>query len=171
MLIFHRADFDDLVAVTGKAGCLDIEDDVGAGLQRVVLRRRNALERRILGRCAERHNLLQVVDKVAFDAVDYLEEIRRVDRTLTRFSPSAVFRIQELLHLEIGIRKSLYIAVVRDGDGGHAPLIGPLYKVCDLGDAVHIGHLRVKVQLDPFLLIMVTALFGEGGDLHDALNR
>ncbi len=47
------------------------------------------------------------------------------------------------------IRKGLNISVIRYGNGRHTPLEGSFYQILALGDAVHIAHLSVAVELDP----------------------
>ena len=68
----------------------------------------------------------------------------------------------------IGIRESLHHAVVRDGDGRMAPLIGPLHDVLHLGNAVHIAHLGMAVQLHPLAEAVILTAVGEIADLFQS---
>ena len=47
----------------------------------------------------------------------------------------------------IGVRKGLHHAVIGNGDRRMPPLIGALYQILRLGNAVHIAHLRMTVKL------------------------
>ena len=67
------------------------------------------------------------------------------------------------------IREGLDVAVVRDGNGRHAPGIGALDDIFALRDTVHIAHLGVAVQLDALDRRIVRAGRPEGRDLHDPL--
>ena len=58
--------------------------------------------------------------------------------------------------------------MVRDGDSRHPPLVGPLYQVLALGDAVHVGHLGVEMELHALFLVVVLPHLHERGDRHDA---
>ena len=69
-----------------------------------------------------------------------------------------------------GVRKSLNIAVIRDGNGRHAPGISPFDNVLTLRDTVHITHLGMAVQLNAFYRGVVHSRRLKGRDLHDALD-
>ena len=70
----------------------------------------------------------------------------------------------------VGVRKSLHVPVIRDRDRGHPPGVRSFYQVLALGYAVHIAHLGMAVQLDPFDLRCILALFDHRRDAHDALQ-
>ena len=70
----------------------------------------------------------------------------------------------------ICLGKGLNIAVVRNGDGRHAPLISLFYNIGAFRDAVHVAHLRVTVKLDPLYLGGVLAFCREIRYFHDAAD-
>ena len=117
------------------------------------------------------HTFGQIVDQIAFDAVEDLKEVLAVHGGQTLFRTLFVFSLQEILAYMTGIRKSLDIAVIRDGNGGHPPLEGAFDQVFALRNAVHITHLGVAVELDTFYGGIVRTLFLKRRDLHDALDR
>ena len=92
----------------------------------------------------------QVIDQVALHSVEHLEKVLAVDGGLTGFLALFVGGFEQVLADMSRVGEGLDIAVVRDRDGGHAPLIGPLDQVLALGNPVHIAHLCVAVELDPF---------------------
>ena len=68
----------------------------------------------------------------------------------------------------VGVRERLDIAVIGNGDGRHAPGVGPFYQVFAFRYAVHIAHFGVQMQFDPLLFGGVPALLHKGRDGHDA---
>ena len=97
------------------------------------------------------HQLLGVVHQIPLHAVDDLEGISLVQGV-------------------VGVREGLYTAVVRHRDGGHSPFLGPLDDILHLGNAVHVAHLGMAVQLHPLLQTSVHALACEIVALLDAHN-
>ena len=88
--------------------------------------------------------VVQIVDKIALHAIEDLD-----------FPLGCMPRIGErLAH-----------AVVCDGDGGMAPGDGLTDGVGGIGQGIHIGHLRVQVQLHPLLGRCIPASLVR--DLHD----
>ena len=47
----------------------------------------------------------------------------------------------------VRVRECLRHAVVCDGDGRMSPVVGTFYDILHLGDAVHVAHLCMAVQL------------------------
>ena len=117
------------------------------------------------------HAALEVIHQIAFHAVDDFEEFLRVDRGKPRLFPLFIFSGQEIFPDMVGVRKRLYIAVIGDGDGRHAPGVGPFYQVLAFRYAVHIAHLGVQVQLDPLLFGRILPLLHKRRDGHDAGHR
>ena len=82
--------------------------------------------------------------------------------------PFFLLRLPQVVYEMIGVRESLHHAVVRDGDGRMAPLIGPLHDVLHLGNAVHIAHLGMAVQLHPLAEAVILTAVGEIADLFQS---
>ena len=80
---------------------------------------------------------VHIVDKVGFHAVDDLDAVL----------------FTGLPH----IRKRLRDAVIRHGDGGHAPVRGALYDLCGVGQRVKCREAGVQMQLHAFFLGVVGA--------------
>ena len=97
-----------------------------------------------------RHPLVHVVLIVGLHAVEHLD-----------FLPSA--------RGVVGIGEGLHHTVVGDGNGGVAPLDGPLDNGLAIAQGVHHGHLGVEVELNALLLGGVLAPLGHG-HLVDAVG-
>ena len=69
------------------------------------------------------------------DTVSYthLEEILLVRILVSGFFPLAFFRFPQVIPDMVCIGKTLYHAVIRDGNGPMSPFVGPLYNVLGLG--------------------------------------
>ena len=137
----HRANLGDAVVLGGKAGGLQVEADEIPGQGLLA---------------AAGHGGHQVIDKVGLCAVEHLEL-----RVL----------LADGLHGVHGLWESLCHAVVGDGHGLLAPLVGLLDKGGGRGHAVHVGHAGVQVQLHPLLQGVVHHLYqlhrGDGPGAHD----
>ena len=169
LLIAHRADFDDPVILRRKAGGLDIENNVVSRLCPILPGCLTVIcKGGILPGFPEGYHLLQVIDKVAFHAVDHLEKLLAVNRRESFCLPSLALISVKSLHEVIGVRKGLHISVVRDGNRRPPPLIRPFDKILALRDAVHIAHLRVHMKLHALLFKIVPALGLKGRNFHDA---
>ena len=68
------------------------------------------------------------------------------------------------------IGKTLYHAVIRDGNGPMSPFVGALYNVLGLGDTVHITHLCMTVQLHTLSGGGIHSRIGKIRDLLDSRN-
>ena len=55
----------------------------------------------------------------------------------------------------VSIREGLNAAMVRHGNRGHSPFLGPLDDILYLGYTVHIAHLCVAVKLHPLFQAVV----------------
>ncbi len=163
VLIPDRADLDDPVLFRGKAGGLEIENHVGA-VRRGVVRLPDF-------QASEGHHLLLIIHEITFHTVDHLEELLAVQRREALPLPRLVGVREELFHDMVGIRKGLHISVIRDGNRRPPPFIGPLYEGRALGNAVHIAHLRMHVELHALVVIVIGALGFKGRNLHDARRR
>ena len=151
------SDLDDLVHHRRETGGLNIKDHIGS-IQILTV---------TVG-----HQILQIIHQIRFHSIDDLE--RRGD--LFQFVLGD-FRVLFLIFLPVGavnvfhrmvcLRKRLDHAVVRDGNGGMSPLVGALYQLRCVGDAVHIAHLRMAVQLHTFLRAGIPAAFAEITALFD----
>ena len=84
------------------------------------------------------HDILQVVYQIALHAVNDFEGV-------------------PLVQTVAGVRIGLHHAVIRHSDGRMAPGFGPLDDILHIGDAVHIAHLRMAVELHPLDLASVHA--------------
>ena len=71
----------------------------------------------------------------------------------------------------IGIRESLHTAVICHGKGRHTPLFRPLYDILDLGNAIHVAHFRMTVELHPLDGCMILPLCREVLTFLDTDNR
>ena len=152
----HRADFYDSVVHRGKSRSLDVE------------------HHEILLQCAvlvPGDDFLQIVHQIGLHPIDDLEEGLLVRRLLSLLLAPALLRLPEILPHMIGVREPLHHAVVRDGDGPMAPLVGALYDVLGLGYAVEIAHLGMAVELHPLMGGGVIADRGEIRYLLDAGER
>ena len=76
-----------------------------------------------------------------------------------------LLRLPQIVDQVVGVREGLRHAVVRNGDGRVAPLIGPLHDVLHLGNPVHVAHLGMAVQLHPLAQAVILAAVGEVADL------
>ena len=115
------------------------------------------------------HNLLQIVHDIRFHAVDYLKEI-----LLVRFFPLllsfCLFFLPQVLPDMICIRKSLYHAVIRNGNRRMPPLVGALDNVLCLRNPVHIAHLGVTVQFHSLFHGSIHPAHSKIRDFFDACN-
>ena len=114
--------------------------------------------------------LCQVIDQIAFNAIEDFEKVLAVDGRLSVFLAFFVGGFQQVFPHMSGVRKSLNIAVIRDGNGRHAPGISPFDNILTLRDTVHITHLGMAVQLNAFYRGVVHSRRLKGRDLHDALD-
>ena len=114
------------------------------------------------------HTAFQVIHQITFHAVNDFEEFLRIDRRQPCLFPLFVFGGQQIFPDMVGVRERLDIAVIGNGDGRHAPGIGPFYQVFAFRYAVHIAHFGVQMQFDPLLFGGVPALLHKGRDGHDA---
>ena len=71
----------------------------------------------------------------------------------------------------VRIRKRLHTAVIGNSDRIHAPLFGALDDILDLGNTIHIAHLRVAVKFHALDRTVVHPLAGEIFAFLDAGNR
>ena len=117
--------------------CADLDDMVGHGAESGGLDiEHHAGAVQILSPSVY-HQLFDIVDEIALHPVDNLE-------------------IRGKLCMQ-GVRKGLDAAVVRHGQGIHSPGLRPLQDGAHIGDAVHIAHLGMTVELHP--------LYGADGQL------
>ena len=157
LTVFHLhhdgADLDDPVFHRRKACGFNIEYHI-APVQRLAL-----------SICDD---LLQIVHQIGLHAVDHLEEIVPVRVLIPGLLPFFLLRLPQVVYEMIGVREGLHHAVVRDGDGRMAPLIGPLHDVLHLGNAVHIAHFCMAVQLHPLAEAVILTAVGEIADLFQS---
>ena len=70
----------------------------------------------------------------------------------------------------VGVRKGLDTAVIRHCDGVHAPFFCPLDNILHFGNAVHIAHLCMAVQLHALFLRIIHTGSRRGGS-HDIFRH
>ena len=58
--------------------------------------------------------------------------------------------------------------MIADADGLVAPIMGALYQISHLDDAVHVAHLGVGMELHPLFAGGIDALCPKIRDRHDA---
>ena len=116
-------------------------------------------------------NLFQIVHQVGFHTIDNLKKILPVRSFLPcLFAPVFLRLIQALPHM-VGVRESLYHAMIRYGYGAVPPFVSPLHNVLGLGHTVKITHLGVTVQLHPFVCCHIHAHSGKIQYLFDPHQR
>ena len=128
----HRADLYDSVFHRGKARGLNIEH------HKILLERLTSVI------C---DNLPQIVHKISLHPVQNLKKVLLVRRFFPRLRPFSLLRLPQILPDMICIGKTLHHPVIRNGHSSVPPLMRPLHNILRFGDAVHIAHLRVAVQL------------------------
>ena len=115
--------------------------------------------------------LFEVIDQIAFHAVDDLEELLRINRRKSLFFSLFVLCRHERVADVVGVREGLHIAVVSDRDRGHSPRVSSLDQILALGNSVHITHLGMAVKLDSLYLCAILSLFDDGRNAHNTLQR
>ena len=101
------------------------------------------------------HDGLEVIDEIALAAVDQLE----------------VLVVLDLLQVNVGVREGLHDAVVRDRHRLHAEGNRGVDVVIDIGHAVHVGHLRMQMQLHALLRRAVLPLRAVQLIAHDPIDE
>ena len=81
------------------------------------------------------HDRFEVIDEIALAAVDQLE----------------ILIVLDFLQVNVGIREGLHDAVVGDRHRLHTEGNRGVDVVIDIGNTVHIRHLRMQMQLHAFL--------------------
>ena len=76
-----------------------------------------------------RHYLFQIIHQIGFHTVNDLEEILLVRILVSGFFSLALFGFPQIVPDMIGIGKTLYHAVICDGDGTMSPFIGTFYDI------------------------------------------
>ena len=99
-------------------------------------------------------DLRQVVHHVAFHPVDDFEGVVFV----------------QCFNIMIGVRECLGHAVIRNGNGRMAPVVGALHNVLHLGHSVHIAHFRMAVKFHPLHRAQVIPGNRKVADLLDPGN-
>ncbi len=94
------------------------------------------------------NDILKVVHQVSLHPINHLK---------------AVVWLQRM----VGVRKCLYIPMVRYGNRLMPPFLGALDDGLDLRHAVHIAHFRMAMELHPFL---GAAVHTGAGKIRDFLN-
>ena len=151
----YRTDLDNAVVDRGKSRGLDIE-------YHIILMQTLSL--------IIRHYLFQIIHQIGFHTVNDLEEILLVRILVSGFFPLAFFRFPQVIPDMVCIGKTLYHAVIRDGNGPMSPFVGALYNVLGLGDTVHITHLCMTVQLHTLSGGGIHSRIGKIRDLLDSRN-
>ena len=109
-----RTDLNDPVIHGGESCGLDIE-------HHIILVQTLSL---IIG-----HNLLQIIYQISLHTIDDFEKILLVRILVSGFLTFALFRLPQIVPDMIGIGKTLYHAVICDGDGTMSPFIGTFYDI------------------------------------------
>ena len=152
-LHFYGADLNDLIFHRGKARGFNIEYHI-APVQRLAF-----------SICDD---LLQIVHQIGLHTVNHLEKVVPVRVLVPGLLPFFLLRLPQIVYEMVGVREGLHHAVVRDGDGRMAPLIGALHDVLHLGNAVHVAHLGMAVQLHPLAEAVILTAVGEIADLFQS---
>ena len=111
---FDRTDLDDPVIHRRESCGLDIE-------HHIILVQTLSL---IIG-----HDLLQIIHQVCLYSIDNFEKVLLVRILVSGFFSLALFRFPQIVPDMIGIGKTLYHAVICDGDGTMSPFIGTFYDI------------------------------------------
>ena len=96
------------------------------------------------------HDLLQIIYQISLHTIDDFEKILLVRILVSGFLTFALFRLPQIIPDMIGIGKTLYHAVICDGDGAMSPFISTFYDIFSFRDAVHITHFGMAVQFHTF---------------------
>ena len=75
------------------------------------------------------HDLLQIIHQVCLYSIDNFEKVLLVRILVSGFFSLALFRLPQIVPDMIGIGKTLYHAVICDGDGTMSPFIGTFYDI------------------------------------------
>ena len=150
---FYGADLDDPVFHRRKSRGFNIEYHI-APVQRLAF-----------SICDD---LLQIVHQIGLHTVNHLEKVVPVRVLVPGLLPFFLLRLPQIVYEMVGVREGLHHAVVRDGDGRMAPLIGALHDVLHLGNAVHVAHLGMAVQLHPLAEAVILTAVGEIADLFQS---
>ena len=110
----YRTDLNDPVIHGGESCGLDIE-------HHIILVQTLSL---IIG-----HDLLQIIHQVCLYSIDNFEKVLLVRILVSGFFSLALFRFPQIVPDMIGIGKTLYHAVICDGDGTMSPFIGTFYDI------------------------------------------
>ena len=141
----------------GKAGGLNIEHHIGLPHQGLSL--------------LIDDNVPQVIHQVCLHTINDLEEILSVRIGVSRLFPFSFLCFPQILPHMIGIGERLCHAMIRDGNGRHAPFVCPFYNILRLGNTVHIAHLRMAVEFHPLADAVILAAGAEIGNFLDAHQR
>ena len=117
------------------------------------------------------NHIFQIIYNIGFHPINNLKETARIRILLSGFLPFRLFRFPEPFPHMIGIGKCLNDAMVCNGNRRMPPLIGPLDQIFCIGHAVHITHLRMTMELHPFLLTVVHPAHRKITDLFHTCNR